>query len=465
MEFLRTQGKYIVNESGQKVFLRGVCFGGWLNMENFISGYPGAESTLRQAIRAELGEERYQAFFQSFLDTFITEDDFRFLKELGATVVRVPFNYRHFEDDQRPGEYKDEGFVYLDRVVGWAKKYGIYVILDLHAAPGWQNQGWHSDNPYGVALLWEHRQFQERGRDLWVHIARHYRDEPAVAGYNLLNEPNAPSMADLNRLYREWVQAIRAVDDRHILFLEGNDYSRVFDGLDEPWDDNLVYSSHNYTLPTHRARTYPGQVAGVYADRAYMERVFLETNRWILERQLPSWVGEFGALFDGPVHEPTGADLARLRALRDQLAIFNEYEQHWTIWTYKDVGVQGLRVCRADSEYMRRIRPILEAKGRLGLDAWTSRDGGRLMVQMRAILEMMVAELGDFSLDTGALAKALGERAVYGLLACALAPLYAALFQDMSAGEVAAMHREAFLFPNTEERSYLVEVLRDALKP
>lgn len=465
MEFLRTQGKYIVNESGQKVFLRGVCFGGWLNMENFITGYPGAESTLRQAIRSELGEERYQAFFQSFLDAFITEDDFRFLKELGATVVRIPFNYRHFEDDQRPGEYKEEGFVYLDRVVGWARKYGIYVILDLHAAPGWQNQGWHSDNPYGIALLWEHRQFRERGRDLWVHIARRYRDEPAVAGYNLLNEPNAPSMADLNSLYRDWVQAIRAVDNRHILFLEGNAYSRVFDGLDEPWDDNLVYSSHNYTVPTHRARTYPGQVAGIYADRAYMERVFLETNRWILERQVPSWVGEFGALFDGPVHEPTGADLARLRALRDQLAIFNEYEQHWTIWTYKDIGAQGLRVSRADSEYMRRIRPILEAKRRLGLDAWTSRDGGRLMVQMRAILEMMIAELDDFSLDTEALAKALGERAVYGLLAGALAPLYAAQFQDMSAAELAEMHREAFLFSHTEERSYLVEVLRDALKP
>lgn len=464
MRFLRVEGKYIVDDAGQKVFLRGVCFGGWLNMENFITGYPGAESVLRAAIRAELGEEGYRAFFDSLLDSFISEGDFRFLKELGATVVRVPFNYRHFEDDLRPGEYDERGFAHLDRVIELGRKYGIYVILDLHAAPGWQNQGWHCDNPYGISLLWDHRDFQRRGRDLWVHIARRYRNEPVVAGYNLLNEPNAPSMEALNRLYREWVAAIREVDDRHILFLEGNRYSRVFDGLDEPFDDNVVYSSHNYTIPTHRARVYPGEVAGVYADAAYMEQEFLAVNRWLLDRGVPSWVGEFGALFDGPVDRPTNADRARLAALRDQLAVFNRYEQHWTIWTYKDVGPQGLVVPREDCEYMRRIRPILDIKRRLGTDAWTSRDGGVLMAQMNAVLEMMMAQIQEFSLDTRALRKQLGERAVYGLLANALAPLYANQFRDMRPDEIAAMHREAFLFEHCAQRQDLIAVLREALQ-
>lgn len=464
MRFLKVEGKYIVDEAGQKVFLRGVCFGGWLNMENFITGYPGAESTLRAAIHAELGEERYQAFFDSFLNSFITEGDFKFLKEIGATVVRIPFNYRHFESDMRPGEYDDRAFAHLDRAIQLGRKYGIYLILDLHAAPGWQSQGWHCDNPYGIALLWDHWDFQKRGRDLWVHIARRYRNEPVVAGYNLLNEPNAPSMDALNRLYREWIAAIREVDDRHIIFLEGNQYSRVFDGLDDSFDRNVVYSSHNYTIPTHRARVYPGQVADVYADRAYMEQEFLSTNRWLLEREVPSWVGEFGALFDGPVDRPSNADLARLEALRDQLEVFNRYEQHWTIWTYKDVGVQGLVVPREDCEYMRRIRPVLELKRKLGTDAWTSRDGGTLMAQMNAVLEMMLAQIPDFSLDSRALRRALGERTVYGLLANALAPLYANLFQDMSPEAIAAMHREAFLFENCVQRTALIEVLQAALQ-
>jgi len=464
MQFLKVRGKHIVNESGEKVFLRGVNLGGWLNMENFITGYPGAESTLRAAVREALGEERYQAFFGSLLDAFVTEGDFRFLREIGVTVVRVPFNYRHFEDDIAPGQYRPEGFHYLDRVIALGKQYGIHVILDFHAAPGWQNPDWHSDNPHGVALLWEHRDFQRRALNLWLHIAERYKDEPAVAGYNLLNEPTAPTIGHLNRLYREWIPAIRQVDRRHIFFIDGNNYSRDFEGMEPPADDNVVICSHNYTIPTHRARTYPGRVDGVWADRAYMEQEFRRVNRWILERNLPCLVGEFGALFDGGAASPTNADLARLAALRDQLSVFHEYEQHWTIWTYKDVDVQGLVVPRAESEYMRRIRPILEAKRRLGTDAWTSREGGLLMTWAGHVLDLMVAELNEFSLDMAALRKALGLKAVYGLLAGSLAPVYASLFQDMTAEQIRAMHHEAFAFENCVRREYLIDVLREALQ-
>lgn len=466
--FLSVKGPYIVDESGEKVFLRGVCFGGWLNMENFITGYPGAESTLRAAVREELGEERYGVFFRSLLDSFITEEDFRFLAELGATVVRIPFNYRHFENDLNPGEYDPAGFHYLDKAVAWAKKHGLYVILDLHAAPGWQNHGWHSDNPYGISLLWGDRVSQERVRNLWVYIASHYKDEPQVAGYNLLNEPNAPGMEILNKLYREWTGAIRTVDRRHIIFLEGNRYSQIFEGLDEPFDENLVYSSHNYTVATHAARKYPGEVEGVYVDAAWMERAFLEKNGWILERKRPSWVGEFGALFDGPVDAPNQADLARLAALRDQLAVFNRYEQHWTIWTYKDVGAQGLAVPKEESEYMRRIRPILALKRRLGLDPWTARGRGALIAASAGLIELLAQavaeELSDYSLDYRALARDFLEHAVSGRIANALAPLYAARFADLSGEEIERMHREAFEFSNCLKRPALIAVLREAMK-
>lgn len=467
MSFLKVEGPYIVDGSGKRVFLRGVCFGGWLNMENFITGYPGAESNLRQVIKEELGEERYKVFFRSLLDSFITEDDFKFLSEIGATVVRIPFNYRHFEDDMNPGKFDPNGFYYLDRAIEWGKKYNIYIILDLHAAPGWQNRGWHSDNPYGITLLWGDRYYQERVKNLWVYIAEHYKDEPYVAGYNLLNEPDAPNMEILNKLYKEWTYAIRSVDKRHIIFIEGNRYSQVFEGLDEPFDENLVYSSHNYTIATHRARKYPGYVGNVYADKNWMERIFLERNSWILERKRPSWVGEFGALFDGPINAPTNADKARLMALKDQLEVFNKYEQHWTIWTYKDVGVQGLVVPREDCEYIRRIKPILKLKEKLGLDSWTSRGHGLLAIETARMIEVIAQvvseELNDYSLDYTSLTRTLGDRIICGAISNFLAPLYALQFADMKGEEIEEMHHSAFEFSNCAKRTYLIEILKEAM--
>ena len=464
MQFLQVSGKYIVNERREKVFLRGVCFGGWLNMENFIIGYPGTESNVRRAVRDVLGEERYQAFFESLLESFITEGDFKFLKEKGATVVRVPFNYRHFEDDMNPGVYDKKGFRFLDRAIEFAKKHGIYVILDLHAAPGWQNQGWHSDNPHAISLMWTQRHYQERVTGLWRYIADHYKNEPAVAGYNLLNEPNAPNFDILNRLYREWVGAIRDVDKRHLIFLEGNTYSQKLDGLDDPFDDNLVYSCHNYSLPTHRATVYPGTVFGIYADAKHLEEAFLQRAQWMLDKGVPGWVGEFGALYDNGAANPSPSDLARLKALEDQLQIFNKYDQHWTIWTYKDVDVQGLAVPKADSEYMCRIRPILEMKKNLGLDGWTTGSTGTLTTKISQVVDLMMVMLKDSSLDAMGLKRSLGQEAVYGTIASFLAPLYALRFRDMSVDEIRQMHEEAFVFENCQQRDYLVDALEKAFK-
>src|SRR5579885_3688527 len=117
LPFLRVRGAQIVNDHGQQVQLRGVCLGGWMNMENFITGFPGNEVGQRRAVAQVLGKERAAFFFERFLHYFITEDDIQFIKSWGGSVVRIPFNYRHFEDDDRPFEYKPEGFALLDRVI------------------------------------------------------------------------------------------------------------------------------------------------------------------------------------------------------------------------------------------------------------------------------------------------------------------------------------------------------------
>src|SRR5215218_10887229 len=107
---LAVRGKRIVDGEGNDVVLRGFGLGGWMNMENFITGYPANEEAQREAVRAVLGEEKYRLFFDRFLEHFFTEGDARFISSLGLNLLRLPVNYRHFEDDMRPFEMKEEGF-------------------------------------------------------------------------------------------------------------------------------------------------------------------------------------------------------------------------------------------------------------------------------------------------------------------------------------------------------------------
>src|ERR1043165_9966370 len=123
---LQVRGRHLTAADGTPVLLRGVGLGGWMNMENFITGYPATESLHRAALRRVLGEARYRAFFDRFLDVFFTDDDAAFLASLGLNHVRLPVNYRHFEDDARPFELIDDGFRVLDRAIERCARHGLY---------------------------------------------------------------------------------------------------------------------------------------------------------------------------------------------------------------------------------------------------------------------------------------------------------------------------------------------------
>ena len=131
--WLRVDGDRLVGEDGRTVVLAGVGLGGWMNMENFITGYAGTESQQRRALRRVLGEEGYERFFARFLEVFFGDEDAAFLASLGLNSLRIPFNYHHFEDDDAPFVLKEDGFRLLDRVIEACADQGIYTILDLHA--------------------------------------------------------------------------------------------------------------------------------------------------------------------------------------------------------------------------------------------------------------------------------------------------------------------------------------------
>src|SRR5829696_2133978 len=170
---------------GEPLLLRGVCLGGWLNMENFITGYSANETLMRREVRQAIGDDRAERFFERLLTRFFDEPDAVFLGQAGLNLARIAVGYKHFEDDARPLEIKADGFRHLDRAIEALARHGVYSIVDLHALPGSQNHHWHSDNPTHVPAFWEHRHFQDRVVHLWEAIADHYRGNPWVAGYNL----------------------------------------------------------------------------------------------------------------------------------------------------------------------------------------------------------------------------------------------------------------------------------------
>jgi aryl-phospho-beta-D-glucosidase BglC (GH1 family) len=450
---LRVQGARIVDGDGHAVRLRGVCVGGWLNMENFITGYAANETMMRAAVRQVLGDERAERFFERLLTAFFDEGDVSFLSSLGLNSVRIPINYRHLEDDARPFEVKEDGFRHLDRAVEMCARHGIYSVIDLHALPGSQNHHWHSDNPTHVAGLWTQRQFQDRVVNLWEAIADRYKDNAWVAGYNPMNEPADESRQVVGPLYSRLFEAIRAVDPHHILFVDGNTYSTEFDVFADPYE-NTVYTCHDYVAAgLGRGGPYPGYTDGVYFDRSAIEAKFLQRTEYCRQTGTPIWVGEFGPIYTGD----TARDEGRYAILADQLEIFAEHEAGFAIWTYKDVGRQGLVHLTPGSPYELRFRDFILKKNRLAADHWGS-DGVGVAEVTKPVQDLVAREFPGFDPYPWGRAQWVETLLNNILLAQPLVGEYAGLLAGLSDDELCAL-ADSFAFSNCTVRERLAEAL------
>jgi endoglucanase len=384
---LKVHKNAICNSNGEAVILQGVGLGGWMNMENFVAGFPANENAFRQVVQRALGAEKAEYFFERYLEYFFTHKDADFIRSLGMNLVRLPFNYRHFEDDMNPTVLLDSGFKHLDRVIQICAEREIYTILDLHAAAGYQNQDWHSDNPSQQAFFWQHKHFQDRAIWLWEALAGHYKGNPWVAGYNVLNEPADPTGKIIDPFYRRAVAAIRQIDPDHIIFLDGNRYSQDFSVLGPPLP-NVVYTLHNYAAPGFiDGGDYPGVSRGEYYDKDVVHQKLLDTCQYMLDHQTPIWVGEFGPVYTGDERK----DAMRYDLLEDQLSFYRELGASWCLWTYKDIGVQGVVELSPESKWVQKIRPILDRKALLGVDSW-----GGLDKNVRHIMEPLEQAFDEF---------------------------------------------------------------------
>lgn len=428
-------------------------------MENFITGYPANESAMREAVAGVLGSERAERFFDRLLDAFFDVEDARLLASLGVTCVRLPINQQHFESDAAPFELLPKGFERLDRAVRACGDAGVYCVIDLHAVPGCQNQHWHSDNPTHVAAFWRHPHFQDRVVHLWQALAERYRDEPWVAGYNLLNEPADPSGAAVGPFHDRLVAAVREVDPDHIVFVDGNTYSTDFSAFSEPYE-NCVYACHDYARSGMAfGGPYPGETDGVWVDRDTLEETFLKRTAFMRETGTPIWVGEFGPVYTG---DPA-VDEMRYQVLADQLEIYERHGAGWSLWTYKDVGLQGLVVADPESPYMRRFGAFIAKKTRLGVDSWGSTD--RELSEIFEPLHALIAdEFPSWSPYPWSARASTDDLVRHLLLAQAMLPEYAEHFRDLSDEQLDEL-AGSFRLGSCVRRERLCELVASALAP
>ena len=450
---LRVQDDAIVDGEGTRVLLRGVGLGGWMNMENFITGYPATEEEMRAAVARVLGRERAADFFETLLDRFFAEEDARLLAELGVNCVRLPINYRRFESDDAPFELAEAGFARLEAAVRLLARHGIYSVIDMHAVPGSQNQHWHSDNPTHVALFWQHPHFQDRAVYLWQALADRFQDDPFVAGYNLLNEPGDPTGEAYGRFHDRLVAAVREVDREHIVFVDGNTYSTDFSMFSEPYD-NAVYACHDYALAgMSHGGPYPGRTGDTWVDRDRLEEKFLERTAYQREIGSPIWVGEWGPVYTGD----DARDEERYQILSDQLDIYDAHAAGWSIWTYKDVGLQGLVHTAPDSAYVERFGALIEKKARLGIDSWGSTDQ-EVPGVVEPVHELVAREFPGWEPYPWGARGTTDDLVRHVLFAQAMLPEYAARFRGLSDAELDAL-ADSFSLARCVRRTRLCDVL------
>jgi endoglucanase len=447
--YLHVEGGSIVDGTGSSLRLQGYCLGGWMNMENFITGYPGSETLQRRALYKAMGAEAYRAFFDQFLDDFFSDSDAAYLADLGTNAMRIPINYRHFESDARPKVLIEAGLERLDWAVETLAAHGIYSIIDLHAVAGFQNQHWHSDNPTHWALFWEYADFQERAIWLWEVLADHYRGNGWVAGFNLLNEPADEDGDRLIAWYNEAARRVRAIDPERMLFLDGNKYSTDFSMFTEPLP-NTVYTAHDYAAAGLDPR-------GHHPGTDSLHETFLRRTAFMRELGLPIWIGEFGPLYNGT---PEQAE-ERYQLLRDQLGIYRDYQASWALWTYKDIGLQGVVFAAADSPYLTLVKDFLVKKKRLGADSWGGTD--EYIRDVVGPLESLLAtEFPQFDPYPWGAQKWAARLLRHILISEALLPEFADLFRGIGAAEAREL-AGSFRWESCSRRTGLEQALRDEL--
>ena len=268
--FLHANGEQIVNGNGENVLLRGIGLGGWMLQEGYmlrVNGIGQQQHVIKTNIEELIGAKATQDFYNTWLANHMRKIDVDSLKAWGFNSVRLPMHFGLYtlpvEQETVKGQdtWLTKGFELTDSLLSWCKANQIYLILDMHAAPGGQGNDVNiSDRDPSKPSLWESEENKQKMIRLWKKLAERYANEEWVGGYDIINEPNwgfedlandknglkEKKNEPLRQLMIDITNAIREVDKRHIIIIEGNGWGNNYNGILPTWDNNMVLSFHKY---------------------------------------------------------------------------------------------------------------------------------------------------------------------------------------------------------------------------
>ncbi|HEY5824191.1 MAG TPA: cellulase family glycosylhydrolase [Cyclobacteriaceae bacterium] len=350
--FLTANGKTITNEKGEKIILRGVGLGGWMLQEGYmlrVNGIGQQQHVVKTKIEELVGKEKTEEFYNAWLANHTRKIDIDSMAKWGFNSVRLPIHYNLYtlpvEQEPVAGQntWLEKGFKMTDELLQWCKANKIYLILDLHAAPGGQGNDLNiSDRDPSKPSLWQSEANQQKTIALWKKLAERYKDESWVGAYDIINEPNwgfekaedkngcgESKNEPLRKLMVDITTAIREIDKKHIIIIEGNCWGNNYNGVFPLWDNNTVISFHKYWN---------------YNDKASVQK-FLDIRE---QFNAPVWLGESG--------ENSNV------WFRDAISLMESNKIGWAWWPLKKLGFNNPLEVKVPTGYQ-KILDFWSGKG------------------------------------------------------------------------------------------------------
>ncbi|MFC4144606.1 cellulase family glycosylhydrolase [Pedobacter mendelii] len=339
--FLKAEGKKIVNAKGENILLRGFGLGGWMLQEGYMLkiNKDGQQHKIREKLEDLMGTKQTQEFYDAWLNNHTRKIDIDSLKAWGFNSIRLPMHYNLYtlpvEKEPVAGKntWLDRGFALTDSLLAWCKANKMYLILDLHATPGGQGNDTNiADRDDSKPMLWESEANQQKTIALWAKLAERYKNEEWIGAYDIINEPNYgfTNPADdkngtkekvnalLRKLMVDITKAIRNVDEKHILIIEGNGWGNNYNGIFPLWDKNMVLSFHKYWN---------------YNDQASISNMIKARD----EQNVPVWLGETGENSN--------------TWFTDAISLLERNNIGWAWWPLKKVGFNNPMEIRSNPNY------------------------------------------------------------------------------------------------------------------
>jgi endoglucanase len=329
--FLSVANNKIVDESGATVTLKGCNLGNWFIIELWMLSQTGSgvsdQYSLEQTLTTRFGKEEKERLMELYRANWITEKDFQTIKTFNMNLLRIPFWYTLLEDDENPYAIKENGWYWLDQAVDSAEAHGFYAILDMHGAPGSQND-WDHSGRADYNQLWSNEEYQQRTVWLWSEIANHFKDRKNIFGYDVLNEPwGIGDTGPLKNLIYRCYQRIRQYDSRHIIILSSHYNSISFYSREEIRSRQNVIFTHHF---------YPGFFgngdATIETHQEFIRNELPSQNERINSYNTTTLIGEFNVVL-----KSAGGG----KMMRVYYDTYSGYDWPTTMWSYKVLTSNG----------------------------------------------------------------------------------------------------------------------------